>query len=79
VIDPEIFGEAETFSSAVDEMVEQVKSADPLPDVGEVFAPGEIEQRAYEERIAAGHVVYPSSTLQDLRELSSEMGIPLEV
>ncbi len=78
VIDPEMFGEAETFLSAVDEMVEQVKSADPLPDVGEVFAPGEIEQRAYEERIASGHVVYPSSTLRDLRDLSSEMGIPLE-
>ena len=79
VIDPEIFGEADAFAAAVDDMVEQVKSADPLPDVEEVFAPGEIEQRAYEERIAEGHVVYPSSTLQDLRDLSSEMGIPLDV
>lgn len=79
VIAPEIFGDADVFAEAVDSMVEQVKSADPLPDVAEVFAPGEIEQRAYDERIAAGHVVYPSSTLNDLRELSAEMGIALEV
>ncbi len=79
VIDPEMFGDAAAFSEAVDAMVEQIKAADPLPDVEEVFAPGEIEQRAYEERLAAGHVVYPSSTLQDLSALSDEMGIPLEI
>ncbi|MYE16556.1 MAG: Ldh family oxidoreductase, partial [Gemmatimonadetes bacterium] len=77
VIDPEIFGDADEFAEKVDSMVEQIKSADPLPGVNEVFAPGEIEQRAHDERIAAGHVVYPASTLQELRELSSEMGIPL--
>ena len=79
VIDPEIFGEADVFAEAVDSMVEQIKSADPLPDVDEVFAPGEIEQRAYEERMAAGQVVYPASTLEELRALSSEMGIGLGV
>ena len=79
VIDPEIFGDPDKFTEAVDSMVEQIKTADPLPETPEVFAPGEIEQRAYEERIAAGQVVYPSSTLQDLRELSAEMQIPLDV
>jgi len=79
VIDPQIFGDPDLFANAVDSMVEQIKSADPLPGVDEVFAPGEIEQRAYEERIAAGHVIYPASTLQDLRELSDQMGIPLQL
>ena len=79
VIDPEIFGDASEFASAVDSMVEQIKSADPLPSVDEVFAPGEIEQRAYEQRIAAGEVIYPASTVQDLRDLSDEMGIALDV
>ena len=79
VIDPAIFGDAQEFTASVDEMVEQVKSADPLPGIDEVFAPGEIEQRAYEERLAAGHVVYPKSTVEDLRALSAEMGIPLLV
>ena len=79
VIDPEIFGDADVFAEAVDDMVEQLKAADPLPGVEEIFAPGEIEQRAYEERVTAGHVVYPTSTLQELRELSARMGIPLEV
>ena len=79
VINPDIFGDPAEFAEAVDSMVEQIKSADPLPDVTEVFAPGEIEQRAYEERIAAGQVIYPASTVQDLRDLSAEMGIPLSV
>ena len=79
VIDPDIFGDPAEFAEAVDSMVEQIKSADPLPDVAEVFAPGEIEQRAYEERIAAGQVIYPASTVQDLRDLSAEMGIALSV
>ena len=79
VIDPDIFGDPSEFADAVDSMVEQIKSADPLPDVTEVFAPGEIEQRAYEERIAAGQVIYPASTVQDLRDLSAEMGIALSV
>ena len=79
VIDPEMFGDADEFAQKVDSMVDQIKSADPLPDVDEVFAPGELEQRAYEERVAAGHVIYPSSTLQDLRVLSSEMRIRLDV
>ena len=79
VIDPDIFGDPSEFAEAVDSMVEQIKSADPLPDVTEVFAPGEIEQRAYEERIAAGQVIYPASTVQDLRDLSAEMGIALSV
>ena len=79
VIDPDIFGDPAEFAEAVDSMVEQIKSADPLPDVSEVFAPGEIEQRAYEERIAAGQVIYPASTVQDLRDLSAEMGIALSV
>lgn len=79
VIDPEIFGDPETFVAAVDSMVEQIQAADPLPDVDEVFAPGEIEQRAFDERLADGCVVYPASTVQDLRDLSSDFGIPLEI
>ena len=79
VINPDIFGDPSEFAEAVDSMVEQIKSADPLPDVTEVFAPGEIEQRAYEERIAAGQVIYPASTVQDLRDLSAKMGIALSV
>ena len=79
VIDPAVFGDAAEFSAKVDEMVEQIKAAEPLPDVDEVFAPGEIEQRAYDQRIEAGHVVYPTSTLDDLRKLSSAMGIPLRL
>ena len=79
VIDPAIFGDPAEFAEKVDEMVNQIKQADPLPDVEEVFAPGEIEQRAYEERVEAGHVIYPTSTVQDLHQLAQEMRIPLNI
>ena len=79
VIDPAIFGDPAEFTEKVDEMVNQIKEADPLPDVQEVFAPGEIEQRAYDERVEAGHVIYPASTVQDLHQLAQEMQIPLAV
>ena len=77
VVSPDLFGEAAEFEAAVDEIWRQVKSADPLPGVQEVLAPGEQEQRTHDERRAAGQIAYPASTVRDLRDLSADLGIPL--
>ncbi|MCZ6545812.1 MAG: Ldh family oxidoreductase, partial [Chloroflexi bacterium] len=76
VVSPEIFGPRDEFLDAVEEMVKQVKEAAPLPGVEEVFFPGEIEQRRWEERQAAGAIPYPPSVLAALVELGEEMGVP---
>ena len=75
VVSPEIFGPRDEFLEAVEEMVKQVKEAAPLPGVEEVFFPGEIEQRRWEERQAAGAIPYPPSVLAALVELGEEMGV----
>ena len=76
VVSPELFGPAEPFFDAVEEMVRQVKESAPLPGVEEAFLPGEIEQRRGEERRAAGVIEYPASVLTALAELGERLGIP---
>ena len=48
VISPDLFGEADVFEAAIDEIWRQVKATEPLPGVDEVLAPGEQEQRTFE-------------------------------
>ena len=79
VVSPDLFGEAAEFEAAVDDIWRQVKAADPLPGVAEVLAPGEQEQRTFEQRSASGEIAYPASTVRELRELSAELGIALDV
>ena len=80
VIDPEIFGDANVFaekpstqwSNRSNQPIRSPMSPRSLPPERSSSEPTTSESHA-------GHVVYPSSTLQDLRNLSSQMGIPLEV
>ena len=78
VISPDLFGSASAFEAAVDEIWRQVKAADPLPGVAEVLAPGEQEQRTFEQRSADGRIPYPASTVRDLQQLAAELRIPLD-
>ena len=78
VISPDLFGEADVFEAAIDEIWRQVKATEPLPGVAEVLAPGEQEQRTFEQRSASGEIAYPASTVRELMQLSEELGIPLD-
>jgi len=78
VVSPDLFGDADDFAAAVDDVFAQVKAADPLPGVDEVYAPGELEQRAFDQRCASGRIVYPDSTARDLRALADNLDIPLD-
>jgi LDH2 family malate/lactate/ureidoglycolate dehydrogenase len=70
-----LFGERETFLDSVEEMAAQIKEAALLPGADEVFLPGEIEQRRFDERSAAGSIPYPESVVEALRELGQELGV----
>ena len=78
MISPDLFGEADVFEAAIDEIWRQVKATEPLPGVDEVLAPGEQEQRTFEQRSASGEIAYPASTVRELMQLSEELGIPLD-
>jgi LDH2 family malate/lactate/ureidoglycolate dehydrogenase len=76
VVSPELFGEREQFYDSVEEMATEVKASTPLPGVDEVMLPGEIEQRRYDERSAAGVIPYPGSVVEALNVLAAEIGAP---
>ncbi len=75
VISPDLFGDAETFHAQIEDMVRQIKSSEPLPGVDEVFLPGELERRRYNERIGRAAICYPPSVIVALRNLGERIGI----
>ncbi|HWO93305.1 MAG TPA: Ldh family oxidoreductase [Dehalococcoidia bacterium] len=75
VISPSLFGETERFYDEVESMARQVKEAERLPGVEEVYLPGEIEQRTYEQRAVRGVIAYPGSVVAGLVELGRSLGI----
>ena len=77
VLDPSRFMPIAQFKRAVGEMVERTKASQKLPDVEEIFLPGEIDERLKRERLRLG-VPLASSTVQMLRELGAECGVDLE-
>ena len=76
VMSPSLFGDEATFLDEIESMVEQIKSSELLPDVAEVFVPGEPEQRTYEERVARGAIAYPRSVVDALEKLGETTGVP---
>ena len=77
VLDPSRFMPIVQFKRAVGEMVERTKASQKLPDVEEIFLPGEIDERLKRERLRLG-VPLASSTVQMLRELGAECGVVLD-
>jgi len=58
-IDPEIFMPLADFTSRVDQMIEQAKTAERAEGVDEIFIPGEAELRAREQNIQKGVPLRP--------------------
>jgi LDH2 family malate/lactate/ureidoglycolate dehydrogenase len=75
VIAPDLLGDREAFLDGVGSMVRQIKGSELLPGVGEVYLPGELEQRQYQQRVELGIIVYPRSVVQDLVGLGTSIGI----
>jgi LDH2 family malate/lactate/ureidoglycolate dehydrogenase len=77
VVDPGLLGERDRFFDEVEEMVGQVKSAEPLPGFPGPFLPGEIEQAADDAARARGTILYPEAVVADLSAVAERIGIPL--
>lgn len=75
VMAPSLFGDHERFLDEVESMVRQIKEAERLPGVEEVYLPGELEQRTYEARTERGVIAYPGSVVAALVELGASTGI----
>ncbi len=75
VMSPDLFGSADSFVDEIENMAQQIKASELLPGVDEVYLPGEIEQRRYDERIECEAIPYPRSVVDTLRDLARELGI----
>lgn len=62
------------FEQEIERLVEWVKSSDRLPGVSEILMPGEIEQRAREQRLREG-IYVDDRTWKEMGETARELGV----
>jgi LDH2 family malate/lactate/ureidoglycolate dehydrogenase len=73
-IDPEWFGGAETYRTAVAEMLENLRRQAPAEGVAEVLVPGDPERRNRRQRLKEG-IPVPQSVWTDLLEIGDRYGV----
>jgi len=74
VIDVSAFVDVETFKSQMDEWIDELKSSPKAEGVEEIYLPGELEFIA-EDRQRIEGISYPINVINDLRNLSKEIGV----
>lgn len=76
VLDPALFGDADSFLDGVEAMADEIKRADPLPGE-QVYLPGEIEEVRERETLARGTISYPPSVARGLQQVGESLGVTL--
>ena len=77
LIDPSKFMPIEQFKAEADRYVRMMKESRKAEGVAEIFLPGEIERKKYEEYMKTGIEV--SDALQaELAGLAKKLGVPFE-
>lgn len=64
------------FFERLGRFIDEIKGAERLSGVEEIYLPGELEHRRTVERLAQG-VPVPDDTLADLHRLARELGLPV--
>ncbi|MBI1926788.1 Ldh family oxidoreductase [Candidatus Poribacteria bacterium] len=62
------------FESEIEALVEWVKSSEKMPGVDEIYTPGEVEQRAWQQREQAG-IPLDGETWDGLVEIAKGLGV----
>lgn len=75
-IDPGILGDREEFIKNVGEICHKVKSSRKLPDVAEIFLPGERGALLAAQHLACGEIEIEDNLLEELRKVARRMPIP---
>ncbi len=75
VLDIRAFMNLDEFTSRVERLIAEVKASPLAEGVDEILYPGEPEARAERENMRDG-VSLPDATVDDLKSLASELGIP---
>jgi uncharacterized oxidoreductase len=75
-IDPEWFGGAESYRTAVAGVLESLRSQPAADGAGEVLVPGDPERRSRERRLREG-IPIPEPVMRDLKEIGDRYGVGL--
>jgi LDH2 family malate/lactate/ureidoglycolate dehydrogenase len=73
-LNPDIFMERAEFDARLEQLVGEIKSAEPIAPNGEIYLPGELEFRNEEARKKTG-IPIDSATVARLRQLSAARGV----
>lgn len=73
-LNPEVFMPRPEFQARLEQLVTEIKSAQPIEPGGEIYLPGELEYRREQQRLQAG-IPVDQNTVIRLRELAHERGI----
>jgi len=68
--DPDLFGDRKEFINNVTTLIQKVKATKRLPDVDEIFVPGERGNRKAERIIASGIIEIEDNLLEELRKVA---------
>ena len=73
-IDIAAFTDVEAYLDEVEAFAEYVTSAEPLPGVGRVYAPGQLEEQTMERLLEEG-IDVPEPTWAEIREIAGRLGV----
>ena len=75
-INPEIYMDRNEFERRIEEFVAQIRAAEPIAPGGPIYLPGELEFLREQERMAVGGIPVDAETVESLRRLAHERGVP---
>ena len=77
-IDISMFTDIETYKEHIDTLIDCLKSLPKADGVDEIFVPGELEDRCYDERIQNG-IPLPEGTVSRLLEVAERFGVEFPI
>jgi len=75
-IDISMFTDAESYKEHIDNLIDVIKALPKAEGFGEIFVPGELEERTFDERSKSG-IPLPEGTVRNLRSIAERFGIKL--
>lgn len=76
-IDPTFFCDLGEFKGRMDRMCKYMKTAPPAPGFQDITTPGELDFRAWDERLKCG-ITLPDETWARIGKIALELDVPLE-
>ena len=75
-LDISMFTDLETYKDDADELIDLIKGLPKADGVDEIFVPGEIENRVYDQRANEG-IPLPDGTARNLAEVAQKLNVPV--